>query len=240
MSSRNKRFVFVEYEDLKRLKFKKLERVSDRIYVLVDAQETNIPLTLVYQTQRLGKRLRWVPIENPQDEDMSYHIAFIMGQLHEKADKDIEFAVLSNDIILDPLIDFINQEGRNCLRVKRKKTSIEKEITESIETINKTIEPPVKKVEILPEKNTLLSNMENVAVNVEVDIERTLIEETARETVKRLIRSGNRPSDVSLLKSYILLHNQELTEKGNIDKIIERLEETKEIVLQDQDVVYNF
>jgi hypothetical protein len=68
----------------------------------------------------------------------------------------------------------------------------------------------------------------------------TIIEETAKETVRRLIRSGNRPAELGLLKNYILLHNQELSLHGNLEKIIKKLEETNEIRLNSEQVVYNF
>ena len=70
--------------------------------------------------------------------------------------------------------------------------------------------------------------------------ERTLIEETARETVRRLVRSGNRPQDVMMLRNYILLHNQELSLHGDVDKIIHQLKDTKDIELTNDAVEYNF
>jgi hypothetical protein len=67
-----------------------------------------------------------------------------------------------------------------------------------------------------------------------------IVNRTAEETVSRLIRSGNRPALISTLKNYILLHNQELTVHGNIDAIISRMEEKKEIEVRDEEVIYHF
>jgi hypothetical protein len=72
------------------------------------------------------------------------------------------------------------------------------------------------------------------------EIGEELIEQTAQETINRLIRSGNRPAEISTLKNYILLHNQELSMHGNLEKIIRRMEEKREIAIQGQEVVYNF
>ncbi len=236
MQSQSQRYVFIEYEDLKRIKFKKLEKVCSKMFVLVDAEEEGIPLSLVQQTQRLGKRLKWIPVNHSQDEDMAFHLAFLMGRTHQKVNRNIEFAILSNDTTFDPLVAFINSEGRNCLRVKRKRTKIEEEITESIQQINQNIEPFEVSEDPLPEEG----DYEESIVLRDDNNETVWVEKTARETVKRLIRSGNRPSDLSLLKSYILLHNQELTDGLNIEKILARLQETKEIQIENQDVVYNF
>jgi hypothetical protein len=70
--------------------------------------------------------------------------------------------------------------------------------------------------------------------------DRTIVDETASETVRRLIRSGNRPSDLTMLKSYIMLHNQEMSIHGNVDKVIEKLKENASINVDGGQVVYNF
>ncbi len=72
------------------------------------------------------------------------------------------------------------------------------------------------------------------------DIGSQVIEKTAEETIQRLIRSGNRPAEVNTLKNYILLHNQELSLYGNVDRIIQKLEEDKEIEIMKEDVIYHF
>lgn len=253
MQSQNRRYVFIEFEDLKRIKFKKLERICTHMFVFVNENEKYIPLAIAQSIQRLGKRLKWIPINADEGEDMTHQLAFLMGRMHQKVHKDVEFAILSNDATLDPLVTFINNEGRNCLRVKRQKTHIEQEIKESIEHLNQDMsyvesgihhEQGVKDVEEKPSE--LTSGFSSIAQPLDVDVEieeypdQSLIEKTARETVKRLIRSGNRPADLPMLKSYIMLHNQELSDDMNIDKILNRLLDTKEIMIENEDVVYNF
>ena len=255
MQGQSQRYVFIEFEDLKRIKFKKLERVCSRMFVLIDAEESDIPLSLIQQTQRLGKRLKWIPVHALQSDDMTHHVAFLMGRIHQKVEKEIEFAILSNDATLDPLVSFINNDGRNCLRVKRKRTRIEKEISESIKNLNQNIEEPIdnmppaytepsvlnQEVEVASfEQKDTDTEQESVLVAMGENNEQNLIEKSARETVKRLIRSGNRPSELSMLKGYILLNNQEFTDELNIERIVKRLQETKEIQVDDQEVVYNF
>ncbi len=65
-------------------------------------------------------------------------------------------------------------------------------------------------------------------------------EKVARETIKRLVLSGNRPEALDSLKSYILLqyNSQEVTKQ--IDSIIEKMEKTNDIKVQNEAVVYNF
>jgi hypothetical protein len=71
-------------------------------------------------------------------------------------------------------------------------------------------------------------------------VEEELITRTAEETVKRLIRSGNRPAEISTLKNYILLHSQEVSLNGNVERIIQKLKDTKDIEIQKGEVIYNF
>ena len=67
-----------------------------------------------------------------------------------------------------------------------------------------------------------------------------LSERIARETIKRLVMSGNRPAAIDALKSYILLQYNNVDVNRNIDLIIRKLEKTKEIEVKNKEVVYNF
>lgn len=231
MNTQNRRYVFIDFENLLQIKFKKLEKVASRIFVFIDENQETIPLSLVRQAQRAGKNLRWIVAGNADANRLNYHIAFIMGKLHQKVERDVEFAVISNDAAFDPLISFINASGRNCLRVKRRRdeSSVFRELNLDLESISQ-------------DDNAFafhsFSDDDDDAVPVLVDDE--LITRTAEETVKRLIRSGNRPEEISTLKNYILLHSQELSLHGNIDRIIQKMKDSNDIDIRNGEVVYNF
>lgn len=223
----SRRYIFVDYENLKKIKFKKLEKVCDKVFVFIDSSEANIPFSLVRQMQRMGSAVKWVTVDHLNQSGANYHITFLMGKLHEKVNYDIEFAVLSNDVNFDHLINFINSEGRSCVRVKRKETKTEEDY-EVKEMSSESIESSIN------------SDFQPQPFGVEREMDETLIEQTAQETINRLVRSGNRPAEIATLKNYILLHNQELSLHGNLEKIIRRMEEKQEIAIQGQEVVYNF
>ncbi|MEM1319108.1 MAG: PIN domain-containing protein [Bacteroidota bacterium] len=230
MNAHGRRYIFIDYENLKQVKFKKLEKVCDRVFILINAEEQFIPFSLVQQMQRLGRGIKWIPIYGPNATDFNYHISFLMGKLHQKVSKDIEFAILSNDSEFDSLINFINAEGRSCLRVKRKRSRKEKQIPEQL--ISETENGAVITAEV--------SDFSHRQFLSDAVIDESLVHETAKETIERLMRSGNRPAEINMLKSYILLHNQELTEHGNVDKIIQHLQEAEEIEINEGEVIYNF
>lgn len=113
-----KRYVFIDYNSLKKIKFSKLEKVCNKVFIFINSQEENIPASLVIQAQKLGKRVKWISSELSESNGFMLHISFLIGALHQKENKSIEFAILSDDSDYDTLVNFINDAGRNCLRVK--------------------------------------------------------------------------------------------------------------------------
>ncbi len=234
MSIKMQRYVFIDFNNLKKVKFKKLEKVCDKLFILIDVNEKSIPFSLVMNIQRLGKGVKWIVVDRQSAENLSKHISFVMGKLHQKVDKAIEFAILSNDKSFDSLVNFINTSGRSCIRVKRKSSkSSQKELAKPQEkelVINLSNDRPKGKK----------TDNEKLPFMIDQAIEDDLIIDTALETIERLKYSGNRPAKVLLLRDYILLHNQELSKHGNADQIIDVLIEKKEIEIERGDVKYNF
>ena len=71
-------------------------------------------------------------------------------------------------------------------------------------------------------------------------VDHKMISKTAKNTIKRLIDSGNRPSELSLLKNYILTNNSGKGVADYIELIIDYLEELNEIEINKDEVIYNF
>ena len=246
MNNQSRRYVFIAFNDLLHVKFKKLEKICTKIFIFITLDKEYVPLRLVRQMQRMGKAIKWISVENTE-EGVHYHLSFLMGKLHEKASRDIEFAVLSNDETYDPLIDFINLSGRSCLRVK-----IEEKEMRTEELVEEESEMPMEEEKVLTEasyssfkvleigsKNANLA-VEHLKEKREIEENPNFIEKTAEETIKRLIRSGNRPSELSMLKSYILLHHQGESTQNNIDRIIKHMEDINDIKIKAEEVIYNF
>jgi hypothetical protein len=239
-----RRYLFVGYDTLNHIKFKKLEKVSDKIFVFISSDVSLIPFEIVRDVQKMGNNLKWVEVPGEAQIDLNYHICFLIGKLHERISGDVEFAILSNDKSFDTLVNYINSMGRSCLRVKQQiENDEDNEVEEAPPQYNPAFsmersETPLTFPKEAVETNTDTASKELKAMNTNITPD--LIEETAKETVRRLIRSGNRPSELLLLKNYILLHNQALSKNGTVDKIIHKLEETREIELLDEEVIYHF
>ncbi len=239
MNTHSRRYLFIDFENLQQVKFKKLEKVASKIFVFIDASVGQIPLWQVRQIQRFGKNLKWVVVENPGGKNLNYHIAFVLGKFHQKLELDVEFAIVSHDTDFDTLVEFINASHRKCIRVKRKKEDLNSLEEEDIEI---TLEEETEDDEEEEDNRTISSLLasDDEEIGVVVDVAEELIAKTAEETVKRLIRSGNRPAEVSSLKDYIHLHNQELSLYGHIDRIIQKMKESNDIEIRKGEVVYNF
>lgn len=72
----SRRYIFVDFESLKKIKFKKLEKVCDKVFIFIDSKENSLPLELVRQMQRMGRSVKWVVVENLNQTGPNYHITF--------------------------------------------------------------------------------------------------------------------------------------------------------------------
>jgi hypothetical protein len=240
MNTPVRRYIFVDFETLTRIKFKKIEKICDKVFVFIPEAVTMIPFALVKDMQKMGNQVKWVTLSTEDlvhADDLNYHICFFMGKLHEKIAGDIEFAVLSNDVSLDPLVRFINGSGRNCIRVK---PNIAQD-----DAPNDSKNASKRGTEMENDEDDeeeIASHIPNATAEIKTNglVTGNLIDDTARETIRRLIRSATRPTEVDDLKKYILLNHQEIGMNGNLEKIIRRLESSGDIVLSETEVVYNF
>jgi hypothetical protein len=210
--------------------------------------------------------------------------------LHEKVPTEIQFAVLSDDSSLDPLVRFINEAGRNCLRVKRSLATDEPTTPTPAPTSPTKIQPIVEPVAVQPlkvvnkalsmtsmsanesllpdimmslsmqeeieedmgeisflddevmyhapaERIELIKPMENHLEYDHVDAD---IHKKAMDIIEKLVQSGNRPSEVSLLKYYALQHHENLGKNGTLQRVIEHLEKTRYISLEESEITYHF
>ena len=229
MNTFHRRYIFVDFDNLQKIKFKKLEKVCDRVFILINQDEYNIPFYLVQQMQKMGKGVKWITVNSVHENDINQHMCFLLGKMHHKVDKSVEFAIVSNQPSLDTIINTINSDGRSCLRVKRKPT--QQELTAEGEFRN-TTNPD--------QADFSHSDVNSSPISIDPLMKDEIVRRTAQQTIDRLIRSGNRPSEVDLLRDYIQLNHQEYSSSGNVDDIIRHLEDAEEIKIQGGEVIYNF
>lgn len=234
------RYFFVAFSDLKQVKFKKLRQVSDKVFVFYTETDEQVPLKLARKLQSMGKNLRWLEMEACEPEDFAGLLGFYLGQFHQKLDKRIEFALLSDNEDLDPLVNLVNNSGRSCIRVR-----VGNDEAGAVET-HPIVEEPLQleKREGAPRYYTTVerSFSHPVAASPVMGFYETEkgIERSADDIVNRLVRSGNRPASILSLKDYIRLNNKHVRSEADVEKVIGVLREKQEIELQDDEVIYHF
>jgi len=191
-----------------------------------------IPASLVKKTHKLRKRLKWVYLKDDSLENMNFHWMFLLGKSDAKADKDVEFMLLSNNDQLDSVIKRLNEGGRKTVRIplaeteaKPKKEAPTAQVTKETKEALVVLRPDPKPTR---EEKVVATEEETVLL-------------TVQETLKKLQSTGQRPENLETLKHYIHLFN---TSPGNqrvsIDQILDHMEAQHEISISQGLVTYNF
>lgn len=218
------------------VKVKKLQKVATKLFVFVDtSQNDKIPLDFVRKVQPFGKDLKWILVSNEYDEaGLNFHIAFVMGRLHQKVGLDVEFLIVSDEPEFDTLVGFINASRRKCRRVTRypddpfyNRENVEPDSMEHFEESDSTLD------------NLLYLNNDGGELS-DVLVDDKIIEKTATDTIKRMIVEDKRPKEIAELKDYILLNNQEVGIHQTVDRIIQKMKDKQEIEISKGQVIYNF
>ncbi|MFT4664295.1 MAG: hypothetical protein ACI8YQ_001684 [Polaribacter sp.] len=219
-----KRYTFIDYENLKKIKLRSLEKLSERLYILVNSEHQSIPLKLVRKIQRLKSDVRWIIANTGSADHVNFHIAFLMGKLHSKVDKKIAFVVISNDNNIDAMINCVTDAGRLCTRVKRTGTK----------GASNHAKDQVKMEDMSAKSDEKQFPFEDV------DRVESLKDKTIAETIRRLMNSSKPPVNIAELKHYIERSNQEIARYLNISEIIEEMIRRKEIRVVNHQIIYNF
>lgn len=219
MSSQNQRYVFTDYKNIRTIKFKKLEHICSKLFILIDASEEYIPLSLVRDIQKLGKAAKWITIHD-SDHTLDYHIIYLMGKLHHKINKNVEFAVLSENEELTSVLRHINSEKRRCIRIRIKSETVAAFTPEKNNTLTDSKKPEEKKDDNkapidVPQKKYY------TAPNI-ILTEKEMLLKAAHATIERLQLKNkeSRPFNRSTLLKYIEVNNEQWTEKEGRSEIM--------------------
>lgn len=190
-----------------------------------------IPASLVKKTHKLRKRLKWVYLKDDSQENMNFHWMFLLGKADAKADKEVEFMLLSNNDQLDSVIKRLNEGGRKTVRIPLAEAKISKKEIAPAKVVKETKEAlVVLRPDPKPAREEKVVVSEEETLNVSV-----------KETLKKLQSTGQRPENLETLKHYIHLFN---TSPGNqrvsIDQILDHMEAQHEISIHQGLVTYNF
>lgn len=219
-------------------KIRKLAKLCEKLFIFIDEEEPVIPVKIVRKLQGFGKKIKWVPVEIDLQTDFQVFFSFFVGKTHEQTRPEVEFVILGETPQYDSLVRYLNTSGRSCLRLEPTRAF---DLLEpgygAITPLEPT--PPVagdREKELHPVGEPSESGESQVREKTD-----PLSGKIAKEVVQRMIRSGNRPAELPTLREYIQLCHQEQLGKSSIDRIIQHMQEQKEIELNGSlEVVYNF
>ncbi len=248
MNSSKQRYIFTDFDNIQRVNLKKLEKVCDKIFILINSVDDLIPFELVRNLQKLGKAVKWIPVENNTNLTLNYHICYLIGKMHGKINKSIEFAILSDEDVFDPMIAYINSNRRNCQRVKLGESDRKKKY---IPKPRKITPPPTPSPITVVEEESEISNQSSSLgerAKEEPKIQFVPFEQPKsyevvyQQTKDRLKLVATRPYNLASLRDYIHINNQELVEGGtlSVEDVIEIMENKDEIEIRNGIVAYNF
>ncbi|MBK7409442.1 MAG: hypothetical protein IPL49_01645 [Saprospirales bacterium] len=239
MTLRPRRYVFSSLEALVEGKIKKLAAICEKLFLFIDEEEPVVPVKIVQKLQRFGKKIKWVPVEIDLQSDFQVFFSFFVGKTHERTAPDVEFVILGANHQYDSLVRYLNTCGRSCLRLDP--TRAFELLGPGYGTLEETEAPPV----IIPgERERELPRMEEpseAGASGGREKNDAISGKIAREVVERMIQSGNRPSEMPILREYIQLCHQGSLTKISVDSIIQHMQERKEIEVNGGlEVVYHF
>ena len=113
----NRRLLYIHFELLREHGIQKLFKITDELFVFLDKERSEIPLSLVIKAQQFGQRVHWVEMDAQNREERFIQIAFYLGQQHVIRKHDEEFALFMESEEMDPIIAHINDLGRSCIRI---------------------------------------------------------------------------------------------------------------------------
>jgi len=109
------KLLLVDFENVQQVD---LSRLGDNFHVVifVGSNQKNVPIDLVANAQRLGKRVEWQRVEGNGNNALDFFIAFQLGRVIEKS-PSLHCIVLSKDKGFDPLLQKIKKNGLKCKRI---------------------------------------------------------------------------------------------------------------------------
>lgn len=112
-----KRVILIDFENIQKLDLEPIDTPDTDIVVFVGKSQNKIPFHLVEKAQTMGNRIKWLKIAGDGKNNLDFHIAFELGRLSERSQKDIALIVLSKDSGYDSLIKYINDAGVQTKRI---------------------------------------------------------------------------------------------------------------------------
>ncbi|MES9856041.1 MAG: PIN domain-containing protein [Sedimenticola sp.] len=105
---------FIDYENTGTLECIDFQAYQ-RIYVFCGSKNSKINLGDAAISEFLSIEI--IRLKTTGADNLDFHIAYYLGKFSEKASKDVEFHIITNDNGFNGLVNHIKKTGRNCKKV---------------------------------------------------------------------------------------------------------------------------
>lgn len=128
---RRMNWAFVDYENVGSLEALQLGDY-ERVFVFCGPKNTRIKLG----TLPAGRfcRIELIGVTTPGANNLDFHMAFHIGRLHETAESNVAFHIVSNDSGFNGLVSHLTTLGRTCKKVATRPAT-------STETTRENVKP---------------------------------------------------------------------------------------------------
>ncbi len=109
---------FVDYENTGSLEEIDI-KTYQRLLVFCGPKNSRIKLGELSTTE--FTKIELIGIKTSGANNLDFHLAFYLGRMHEKANSDIEFHIISNDDGFNGVVNHIKNIGRECKKVATRK-----------------------------------------------------------------------------------------------------------------------
>lgn len=231
-----KLFVFIEFKNLTKIDLKSLnKKACKKVYILINESIDQLPLSLTKKILFLGSKVKFISIPDFRESDHSLHLSLIVGTLHHKVVKHIEFAIISDNPDFYSIAAKLKQTNRKVTIVGLGPDQPVPTEKEAITDINMPLE---ESAHLERAGGNRSSNSIAVASRITSHVE-NITQLAVDETIKAFNRTDKWPSTVEKLRYFISLYVEEYAKHLNMDDIIDRLVALGKIKINDLgEVVY--
>ncbi len=113
-----KTILLIDFENIQEIPLQAIDPASTEVRLYVGKSQNRVPFELASAAQRFGEAFSWHKIAGEGKNNLDFHIAFELGHLSAKGERDCEYVILSKDTGYDHLLEFARGKGIHCRRIR--------------------------------------------------------------------------------------------------------------------------
>jgi len=113
-----KTILLIDFENIQEIPLQAIDPSSTEVRLYVGKSQNRVPFELASAAQRFGEAFSWHKIAGEGKNNLDFHIAFELGQLSARPERDCEYVILSKDTGYDHLLEYAKAKGIHCRRIR--------------------------------------------------------------------------------------------------------------------------